>query len=251
MKKIFWLLVLLGAVLWTGQAAWADGEFYVITGGGAAVGTKISSLPYIIPAPGFYYLTGNLTLSAPGAGITVNADNVTIDLMGFTMNFSGTSLPEGVYMKGRHNVEIRNGTVTGFAYGIMEDSDDGANHRVINVRADNNKSSGIQLRGQGHLVMGCTASNNSGDVGNGIYLVSGTIINCVTCNNAFNGIWLWGPGSVTGTIANNNTFRNFELGAGAATSILVDRNSAFGLNKNYDIYPGSSGILMGTNAGTP
>jgi hypothetical protein len=46
-------------------------------------GTPISSLPYTINAPGSYYVTRNLS-AVSGNGITINADDVTLDLMGFT-----------------------------------------------------------------------------------------------------------------------------------------------------------------------
>jgi hypothetical protein len=95
----------------------ADDGFYVIGGGG--VGTKITSLPYTIEKPGFYYLGGNLQLTtfAHGAGITVNCSHVTIDLMGFKLSheningyyFTGT----GISLNGREDVEIRNGTLMG------------------------------------------------------------------------------------------------------------------------------------------
>ena len=59
MKRKFWFLMLVGAVLLNGSPVLADGDFYVVAGGGG-VGTKITSLPYTIDKPGFYYLGGNL-----------------------------------------------------------------------------------------------------------------------------------------------------------------------------------------------
>ena len=52
--------------------------------------TIISALPYTITASGSYYLTGNLTATGSGAGITVSADNVTIDLNGFALIAGGS-----------------------------------------------------------------------------------------------------------------------------------------------------------------
>ena len=60
MKRKYWLLLLVCAVLLSGRPVLADGDFYVVVGGGG-VGTKITSLPFTISAPGFYYLGSNLT----------------------------------------------------------------------------------------------------------------------------------------------------------------------------------------------
>ena len=57
------------------------------------VRTPISSLPYTISQPGSYYLTGNLDGSSGGIDIIV--DNVTLDLMGFTID-GGMTINEEV-----------------------------------------------------------------------------------------------------------------------------------------------------------
>ena len=53
--------------------------------------TPISSAGYVISNSGSYYLTSNLTAGAGEVGITVSADDVTIDLNGFTLTGSGTA----------------------------------------------------------------------------------------------------------------------------------------------------------------
>src|SRR5437588_12623981 len=47
--------------------------------------TPISSLPYTVTNGGSYYLTANLTGVALQSGITIQADDVTLDLNGFTL----------------------------------------------------------------------------------------------------------------------------------------------------------------------
>lgn len=77
-------------------------------------GTPITSLPYTISAPGKYYLTRNLALATSGDGITIAADDVAIDLMGFTMTgpglgFTGFGITgDGDFHK---NVAVRGGTL--------------------------------------------------------------------------------------------------------------------------------------------
>jgi hypothetical protein len=246
MKRKIWLLTLMLALI-CGQAAWAQ-DMYVVAVGG--VGTKINSVPYTISAPGFYYLGGNLTHTGTTHGITVNADDVTLDLMGFSLSHTGAIGAEiGIVMNGRTNVEIRNGTVRGFFNGIQETLATGNKHRVINVRATNNSRNGIVLNGNNHLVKGCNVCNN-GPIG--ISISNGIIADCVAANNGSIGIALNGTGSVLGNSAINNTDRNFSLGAGGATSILVDRNNAFGLNPNYFVTPGTTGVVItANNSGTP
>ena len=248
MKKISFLALIM-ALIFGGSAVWADGE-YVLPGG---VGTKITSLPYTINQPGYYYFGGNLSINLTGssAAITVNADNVTLDLMG--CNLTNTQNPSsydafGIRMDGRNNVEIRNGTIMGFTEGIWETSASGAKHRLINLRLDTCHDA-IYLSGSNHLVKDCTAANNV----YGIWINGGTISNCVACDNTNTGIRLSvGSGSVLGNIANNNTIHNFSLGtANTATNIMVNRNSASGLTPDYYMPSGSTGVLISAlNAGT-
>jgi parallel beta-helix repeat protein len=247
--RLWWLALVLALLFGSSGAAWADGEFYVIAGGGAP-GTKIGSLPCEIKNSGFYYLTGNLTYSGTGNAITVSADNITIDLMGFTLSYIGaTDGVVGIFMNERTNVEVRNGTVRDFTGdGIYESNFPNivaANHRMVNVRVLNNKE-GIRLYSSNNLVKNCTAANNTDA---GIWIASGNVMDCVSFNNK-NGIVNWGPGCVLNNSSYNNTQFNFSLGSVASTSILVDRNSAYGLNPNYVVV--ATGVLItANNAGTP
>ncbi|MCX5891159.1 MAG: right-handed parallel beta-helix repeat-containing protein [Deltaproteobacteria bacterium] len=250
-RKIWSLGLLVAAVLLMGSTARAD-DFYVVAGGGPPTGTKITSVPYIINNPGFYFLAGNLTYSGTTTNaITISADDVTLDLMGFRLTgVSPLVSVNGIYMSGRSNVEIRNGTVRGFGGGgVYEDNSSGNKHRVINVRSTSNLY-GILLSGQNHLIKNCSASDN---IGNGLFVGSGLITDCVANNNTGGyGIYIYGPGSVLGNTACNNSQYNFRLGHGVATSILVDRNSSFSLGTNYTINSGTTGVVItGNNSGTP
>jgi hypothetical protein len=121
--------------------------------------TVITSLPYNITTQGSYIINQNL--KASWHGIKVQANNVTIDLNGYTISGNNTSSGHGVYMNGRRNVEIRNGTIRNFgSNGIYEESASGNSHRVINVRVMNNRGWGIYLEGSNHMVRDCTASSN-------------------------------------------------------------------------------------------
>ncbi|TKJ38606.1 MAG: hypothetical protein CEE38_02575 [Planctomycetes bacterium B3_Pla] len=235
--------------------------------------TPISSLPYTISAAGSYYLTGNLTSDANG--ILVYADNVTIDLAGFSMIGPGSGTSYGIYMNRRRNVEIRNGTVQGFmgSYrqggGIYEDS--GTGHRVIGIRAVAN-GCGIALRGSGHLVKDCTVvENNSygihigqsctvtgntcyGNHDRGITTYSNcTVTGNTCCDNGNQGILCEGSGgsTVTGntcqgnwvgiqvldgcTVTGNTARKNQHSGIFVRMGSLV-RNNTLRDNEQYNIY---------------
>lgn len=181
--------------------------------------TAISSVPYTITSSGSYYLAKDLLSTvADQNAITVEANDVTIDLMGFSLTGCGSGAGCGIFMNACENVDIRNGTVVSFGgYGIFEakfwteeSPTSGLGHRVIGVRALYNGRCGIDLEGYNHLVKDCTALRNDAD---GIYagtrpLVSGNVsnangndgiglgdgclaINNVATSNAWYGIWSW------------------------------------------------------------
>lgn len=183
----------------------------------------ISSLPYTISTPGSYYLTGDLT--ATGTGITVNADNVTIDLMGYSLIGSGSGDDIGIRMVGRQNVEIRNGTVRGYGgHGIYDGSGAGEGYRVIAVRAMSNGGCGILLAGKGHLVKECTAAGNWNA---GIVVCAGTVIYNTACNNRV------GISADNGcTVIGNTAYWNQEHGIALSNNSLVDQNTAYHNNRS-------------------
>ena len=74
--------------------------------------TPISSAGYVITNSGSYYLTSNLTATAGQNGITVNADDVTIDLNGFTLTGFGATSGYGIYQASAlRNLRVHNGKV--------------------------------------------------------------------------------------------------------------------------------------------
>ena len=63
-----------------------------------------------ISAPGSYYLTGNVTVTS-GHGISINADNVTLDLNGFIIRSSASPATD--------NAVLINGTFSSIAYSAI------------------------------------------------------------------------------------------------------------------------------------
>jgi hypothetical protein len=170
--------------------------------------TPISALPFTISAAGSYYLTGNLNV-ATGTAITITADDVTLDLNGFTI--ASTASPAtglGVSINGvRKNVTVKNGhirgtttfaagtfTSGGFLHGIVSASVASANLRVTDVKVSGMGGDGIDflqatpplsvvercnvtvcgLMGiRAGQVLDCTVEN-AGDIG----IRANTVINC-------------------------------------------------------------------------
>jgi len=133
--------------------------------------TPISSAPCTISQPGSYYLTTNLTVSS-GTGIYISADDVTLDLNGFTIRSTApSSTGYGIYLSGtRRNIAIANGFIvggvtnngsgvfsgSGFNYGIYESGD--RNVKVSNVSLAGCQYYGIRLQGETCVVEGCTVT---------------------------------------------------------------------------------------------
>jgi hypothetical protein len=127
--------------------------------------TPISSLPFTITQPGSYFLTKNLT-SSSGDGITVQADNVTIDLNGFTLSgapgsYSGIS--EGPSSPPRQGWTIRNGTITNWQNSAIF-AQDVSNSTFEDLNLAGNGISGSQalLAGGAITVHNLKATGNHG-----------------------------------------------------------------------------------------
>lgn len=157
-----------------------------------------------IAQPGSYYLTGNVSGVAGKHAIKIDADGVTLDLGGFTLQGVPGSL-DGVNVVGaRAGLTVSRGTVRDFG-------DDGVDavsatvSRFVDLSLISNADFGVDIGGgsvaerclaSGHAnagiranngasVFSCTASGNPGD---GIICGAGTVRDCVARGNGFDGI---------------------------------------------------------------
>ena len=122
-------------------------------------------------------LDGNLHCTG-GPALVVTADNVVLDLGGFTITGEGTGaagLP-GILLKNVKGVTVRKGTVTGFGAGVAIAG--GANNVVENVTVQDNIGST-----EGDFGDGITVNSSSGNIIRG---------NTVKRNGPFSGISLVG-----------------------------------------------------------
>jgi parallel beta-helix repeat protein len=262
MKRMLGISALVGTILLSGTAAWAQGDFYVVAGGGL-VGTKISSLPYTISTSGFYFLGKDLT--ATGNGITVNADNVTLDLMGFSLTgpgkASGSNLD--IDINDHNNVEIRNGTVQNFGSHGLVSNTNRQQHRAINLRVANNGGTGINFYlCHSCLIKNCTVTENGNYgiwggyenliEGNTVYLNGGVGIatdwgGLVTGNNSSKNVSHGIHTSVGSRIMGNTCYDNEGSGINVSNSCMVQSNSAIS-NTGSGIVLGFSGVVLDNNA---
>jgi hypothetical protein len=133
--------------------------------------TAISSAPFTITQPGSYYLSSNITVSA-GDALTINANNVTLDLNGFTIfSTAPSAVGTAILCNSRTNISIFNGNISGgvtnsdgvfsgsgFSSGIFG-ANGSANMRVTRVSVSGCLNSGIFIDDDGSVAQFCTAAS--------------------------------------------------------------------------------------------
>lgn len=193
------------------------------------------SAVYAIFQSGSYYLTGNIVVPSNGVGIQVSADNVTIDLNGFTISGTtvGNSASQGINVpSARRYLTIKNGTVRNFGsecvdaenvtggrfedlaifdsignYGIRV----GNNAVVRGVRAESNNVAGM-LGGFGCTFTQCVGIDNGGDgIAAGSYA---TVSDCTATDNGQDGISTVQRSTVINCASSGNFSDGIEMSFG-------------------------------------
>ena len=177
----------------------------IISAAGPEYRTEISSIPYTITDPGSYVVVNNLTNTGSSSdGITIDTDNVTLDLGGFVIDGAATG-DDGIYVAGdQRGIHIFNGVVTNWGgdginalntdnslfdnlvvsvnggYGLVTDFA----CVISNVVARLNGLDGIK-GDDGTVITDCSAQEN-GD--NGIQASEGCVVsNCGSFDNGTEG----------------------------------------------------------------
>lgn len=195
--------------------------------------TPISSIPYTISTPGSYYLTGNLTSGA--AGISIDADDVTLDLNGFEISFSPGAGVYGVSIVNIHrNITVRNGSVRVPTGGVVAPASSCTQLLVENVRVDVSAGSGLGIYlGNNGIVTGCAVRGNSSAAG--IHTgFSSKVVGCIVVGQSSGpsayGIEVGDYSMVTGCTANSNGTAGIQGGRGCiVTDCVADVNAGFGI----------------------
>ncbi len=243
--------------------------------------TPITNLPYSITLPGSYYITTNLTGIVGSPGITILANDVTVDLSGFTLQGVPGSGPAISVSNSVRNLTIRNGVLDGWgvrgtnAYNSLfeqlRESNSGGPGLVtgsncivsacsvtanftVGIGVGNNASvkdctvsgtSGIGIQAlTGCVVADCTAFGNSSD---GINIGVGTIVrSCASCQNGGNGVTATNNCTVIGCTVSGNNGANSAgiLGNGSTIKDCTESAGVFG------IWIGSNCIVKDCTAST-
>jgi len=174
-----------------------------------------------ITAPGSYYLTANLNGGAGKNGIEISASGVTVDLMGFQIVGTPTSL-HGVATSfaGLSGVEVRNGTVRTWGQGGVDLAQfTTIDSRVVDLRCIDNAVVGMTVA-TGSSVIGCIAEGNDQGIST---FGQCQLRDCIARNNASSGFSCGNGCTVTGCTAGDNA----TTGIAVQTSGMVSNCAAY------------------------
>ncbi|MBI4661379.1 MAG: right-handed parallel beta-helix repeat-containing protein [Verrucomicrobia bacterium] len=160
----------------------------------------ISTLPFSVTVPGSYYLTTNLTGARGTNGVVIQADDVTVDLNGFSLIGSPGALNGITVSDARRNVRISNGSIRNWTVGI--EATNSAQSSLELLVVSENLGHGILL-GPNSVVMKCTSYSNQGDGINADR--EATVKDCTARGNFLNGIKLGTGSEVRACLASFNS----------------------------------------------
>ncbi len=185
--------------------------------------------PYKITQPGSYKLTGNLAVPAGVDGIDITADNVTLDLNGFTISQSqqkGINTGSSGISSMGSSTTIKNGSVTGFTVSDLPN--------IVSV--------GIYLMGNGSVVNDMHADKNL----YGIYTNDGIITRCTANYNIDSGFTIFGT-AISDSTAKGNGLDGMDIFGSTAIHNVIISNGSFGLEATNSVL--GSNVIQGNKSG--
>ena len=197
--------------------------------------TPISSLPFTISTPGIYYLTKNITTA--GNGIVINANDVVLDLGGFTIVGDRGVADTGVDITTQTNVTIRNGTVRNFGTGVNVGAAS-SKALVEDLLLTENNGNGLEVSYTTTISI-FRRVRAIGNVGDGIefffsnfaQVAQNIFDQCEAANNGSDGIRVGSSGNlIIRCVASGNGGNNYAINANNRFGIIVVPavSSAFG-----------------------
>ncbi len=165
----------------------------------------------------------------PANGITIAANNVILDLNGYTLTGVELGSLDGIHVPWGDNVTIRNGTVTEWG----EDGIDclnTTNSRIENIRAIGNFHDGIR-GGYACIARNCVAywngmTRTAFEQGDGILVEDGSILSgCISRRNYDHGFLSASSCDVLNNVASRNGHDGLHGGQGNVVSRLIVASS--------------------------
>jgi len=195
---------------------------------------------FIISRPGSYYLTTNITGASGQNGIEITANNVTLDLDGFTVQgVSGSA--DGIDIPGtQNNITVRNGIISGWeGNGLSSDSPSSLGIVFERLNVSSNDTTGIELAGLGEI-LDCNSQTNLGD---GIDFGGGNVSGCTAIGNAGAGIngevgLFFDAGIIAGCSADENGFDGIDAEDCTVTGCNAVENSGNGISAFSSVVSG-------------
>jgi hypothetical protein len=235
--RLAWPMAMIAPAVLGTPALAVDGVIEINQTSAVAGGPGDSpGFPVEISQSGSYRLTSDL--DATGTAVSISADEVTLDLNGFTIrcaSCSGGSV--GIDADAPSGTTVRNGTVTGFADAGARL---GANARVEDLRLVANSGAGLDVSGPGGIVADSQAASNGGagfdlatgcratglaassNGGNGFTLAEGcTLSHSTATSNGGVGI-----SAVASSVTQSAARDNVGVGISASASTVVGCSSS-------------------------
>ena len=195
---------------------WGNTDNYDFSAGNQ-LNILLCEVPESLDWPCSVKLAGTLTCTSNDVnGITVNSDDVSINLDGHTLVGPGASSGNGIYQTNTFcNLSVENGKVVewcgGFKGGVYAE---GKATRIHGIQASTNYY-GI-FAGDSCTVSDCTAYKNGYD---GIYVGEGcSLSGCVACENGNTGIYIGDGGAISDCASRNNEFEGIHTILGCTVS---------------------------------
>jgi parallel beta-helix repeat protein len=228
--------------------------------------TPISSIPFTITFAGAYYLTTNLTGVSGTNGITIAANNVVLDLKGYSLVGVPGSM-EGIVVSGNHtNLWIGNGTIRNWDLDCI-DALNSQSSRFTDLTIIGSGNTGLRP-GPTSFLTGCVsianaqegflafdhcylsecAARNNGAAG----ISAGNDCRITDCQAQFNnsdGIAVGTGCSISGCTSANNVNSGISTGSGCTISHCATANNNNGILAGADSLISVCTALANTNYG--
>ncbi len=204
-----------------------------------------SQYVYRITQSGSYYLTGNIEATGSRGGVAILADNVTLDLNGFTINGAATTgFPSGVTPanSARRGLVVRNGSINNFpGYGIFGNLRES---RFEHLSFSGNKSGSLELfQAQSCVASHVTVITTTGEVG--IQLGDNSLIESCVVDGAFTGINAGMNCIIRSCVAMNQVGTAISIGGGLVEGCSVSMTTGTSSFNNAGISAGTISVVRG------